>query len=139
MNTTHAPTHGGYPGEVTPSETKPVTLDRVTTIAIGDLDANGTRIPDHRFRRAVSRIDFLVTLHGGTVYAVAYGEGVTSDQPEEQTERSAIILCGNVEDLGSLRKSVSVVLETIGGSSACFATDHAHEPTFAHTEDGFRA
>ena len=113
-------------------------LDRVTTIAIGDLDADGVRIADDTFRRSADRIAAAVERHGGTVYAVTFGDGIGSDAGNEgAAERSAVILCGNVVHPEWLRYDVASVLLDMGGSSACFATDAAHEPVF-NTIDGRR-
>lgn len=135
-NTNDRPAHKGYPGTVLTAPT--VTPDRVTTIAIGDLDANGARIDAAVFDQATDYIAREVQHLGGTVYAVAHGNGITSDQPTETTERTAIILCGNVSDLPALRATVAAVLRAMGGTSACFSTDGTHEPAFAATLSGHR-
>lgn len=111
-------------------------LDTVTTIAIGEIAVDGLPITLkgwHDLRAWLTRI---AEAHG-TVVATADGRGVTSDQPDEQGERTFVVIVINVNDLGSLRENVAYALKRYGLTSACFATDHHHEPAFA-TDNGFR-
>ena len=113
--------------------------DRVLTIAIGDATpyGNGT-VPAPDFRRAGQSIARSVRQRGGTVYALTQGAGVGSDDDRNGvTERTIIILAGNVRDVAGLRRDVSSVLQSYGMTSACFALDRSHEPVF-DTADGSR-
>ena len=105
--------------------------DRVTTIALGDLRHDGSRIPADGFERIAERVAAEAEARGGTVYAVTYGEGVGSDGDNDgEAERSAVILVGNLDDVAGLRRHVAEALRASGLTSAAFATDGEHEPVF---------
>lgn len=113
-----------------------MTLDTVTTIAIGDIDASGSPLHPDAWNRVRTAVAARSDAHG-TVVATAHGAGITSDQPDELSEQTFVVIVINVDDLTSLRESVADALRRYGLSSACFATDHAHEPAFA-TPNGYR-
>ena len=113
-------------------------LDRILTIAIGDLDTEGNRISPADYDYWAHTIAQDVRDNGGTVYAVTFGDGIGSDGVNDGAEeRSAVILAGNVDSVDRLRATVGFRLTRMGASSACFALDGAHEPAFA-TIDGRR-
>lgn len=111
-------------------------LDTVTTIAIGDCDAHGAVIDLERWETAQAAIVEACQAHGVLV-AHATGEGITSDQPDEVEEGTAVFVVINVTNTDRLRQIVAKVLRDMGSTSACFATDSAHEPVWA-TADGSR-
>ena len=105
--------------------------DRVTTIALGDLRGDGSRIPADRFEAIADKIARKAEAYGGTVYAVTYGEGIGSDGDNlGEAERSAVILVGNVENETALRLYVARALRASGMTSAAYSTDADHEPVF---------
>lgn len=106
--------------------TPAVTLDRVSTIAIGDPLCHEKTLWNFS-----DQIAYEVRLAGGTVYAQTVGMAIGSDGVNGgQPERTAIVLAGNIADLDGLRLRLAHLLSDWNMTSACFATDSAHEPIF---------
>lgn len=113
--------------------------DRVIAIAFGDRDRDGRKVDEYSWRALRPLIRGVVEMCGGTVYAITEGPGVGSDGVNAgEPEGSMIVLAGNVRDVAKLRRYVAALLRDIDSSSACFALDSAHEPVFAHNENGGR-
>lgn len=111
-------------------------LDRILTIAIGDIRADGRPLSDELWLFFQDAI--LDALKGADVVAHATGYGVTSDQGTETAEQTAVFVavCNEVA-IDPIRRQVARVLRRFEASSACFAVDHRHEPVFP-THDGYR-
>jgi len=125
---------GSYPAPPAPR----VIRDRVLTIALGDLLPDGSRVPRATFYAIAGEIAGAVDDHGGTVYAITYGDGFGSDGANDGVpEHSAVILAGNVADVAGLRRYVATHLRRSGMTSAACAMDYAHEPVF-NTPSGAR-
>lgn len=125
---------GSYPAPPAPR----VVRDRVLTIALGDLLPDGSRLRRSLFYAIAGSIAGAVDDHGGTVYAITYGDGFGSDGVNDGApEHSAVILAGNVADVAGLRRYVATMLRRSGMTSAACALDYAHEPVF-NTPTGAR-
>ncbi len=111
-------------------------LDAVTTIAVGELDRNGVPLSVPSWRSLCTDIR-LICQTLGTLVAEAQGCGATSDQDDTYDEATAVFIVINVADLPTLRRAIATRLHAYDLTSACFATDAAHEPVF-NTTDGSR-
>lgn len=112
-------------------------LDSVLTIAIGDVTSEGVRLSPTDWAAFQGEVLNAIAASDGTLVAHAVGNGLTSDQPEQVLEATAVFLVVNCDNPGSLRKALARILPAYGQGSACFAFQMAHEPVFA-TTTGFR-
>ncbi len=112
--------------------------DTILTIAIGDVTKHGDKLSADEWQRFKAGAHLLATLYGTVVFR-GDGAGVTSDQPTETDEQShaLIVVVDETHDLDVMRWALADLLRRFGQSSACFAIDSAHEPTF-DTHDGNR-
>ena len=113
-----------------------MTLDTVTTVAIGRNGPDGP-MNEHHWNLFQSSVR-IACERFGTVVACTTGQAVGSDDDREgQPEETAIVVVINVTDEATLRSRIAYFLRTFDQTSACFATDRAHEPVF-NTETGAR-
>ena len=118
--------------------------DTVTTLIIGRIDRDGTNMPQVRWDMLRDRCNEILNEHSVTVVTRAMNaDGVTSDQPNAQTEDCAVwVLLPSWDHLSgegfNLRRNIGALLFAYNLSTACFSTDWSHEPVFSNTYDGYR-
>lgn len=114
-----------------------ITLDYVHTFAFGRTTAAGTDLSDSDWAQLTATLRNLIA-QSHTIVASAYGEGMTSDQPDVLPEETYVVIAIGHAPTEILRRNVATMLHTYGLSSACFATDYRHEPAFASCANGYR-